>query len=298
MFGIQTLNFLLLDFRGNYSLIDLRFTFLTFRRSLLFFKLAIHQRGQLLVITNPKFYEKFRETAYSRSITITNGWVTGGLTNYRNVFGYYKSKGKKFGHMFGYPDIVSMFELNSKCDFIRNETRRLSLPLISLVDSDMVFSKSLYGIISNNDSFSFIKHCFRVMITAFDFELDSICCHFSSSRKIFFNRSRKLIKKWHFKPIKRLLSKKKKFIKKLFTIGLEPIPIINRSDFKSDASTKFRQVKNRIKKILKPKYKSYNKAKIKLLKRKNRLLMKIYKRLIAHPYLRALLTSKMIVSRV
>ena len=235
--------FFTIGFRGNYSLIDLRFTFLSFRRSLLFFKLAIKQRSQLLLITNPKFYENFRKVAYSRSITITNGWVTGGLTNYRNVFGHYKRLGKKSGHMFGYPDIVTMFELNSKHDFIRNEARCLSLPLISLVDSDMTFSKSVYGIISNNDSFSFIKYCFRVMISAFDFEVDSLCYEFARFRRVFFNRARYLGLRWYLKPIRYLLSKKKRSIKKLFTIGFEPIPIIRGSDFKSDASTKFRQVK-------------------------------------------------------
>ena len=54
----------------------------------------------------------------------------------------------------------------------------------------MDFSKSLYGIISNNDSFSFLRLCFRTIITLIDFEERLRWGQFAFVRKLFFSRIR------------------------------------------------------------------------------------------------------------
>ena len=264
--------FFTIGFRGGYSIIDLRFIFLSLRRALLFVKLSARQRARIAHVTNSRFYDVFRKTAGSRKMTILNNWISGFLTNYKNVGLHYKELKHKGAYLFGYPNVLVSFELAKKHDFIRNEARRINLPFISFIDSDMDFSKSLYGIIGNNDSFSFLRLCFRTIVTLVDSEESLACRKFYFMRGFFFRKIRPLLrvilkglrpkKRKNKKFFKRFLRKCRKISKRLLTIGFEPIPINYRSDFKSDASTKFRQVRKIRKEVKKLKMKLKEKEKL------------------------------------
>ena len=228
----------IIGFRNGLAIIDMRLTLFSLRRALLFFNYAIARRSHVLFILNMRNYATLAFKATLHAASVTGVWKGGTLTNNLNIFSCLVEDFADSANFLTYPDVAVLLESDEKYSYIFNEARLTRTPLFSLMDSDMAVERSIYGIPSNNDAFGTLSYYYNVILSLIRKTKYRQRVEFSILYCKALLQFRKTIKaqiklsSFSSIPFQKIL---------LPVVGLEPTSPLGRPDFKSGASTNFRQ---------------------------------------------------------
>jgi len=136
------MNGFIIGYRKNICIFDVHQTEYMLRRALDFYINIVSNKGKVFFISFSKKYEKnsFLGQEYSKA------WVNGNITNIRQLSRYIGGY-KMFRFL---PSLVLLLQDEKSKYFIMNECFQLKIPMIALMNSDMIPSMTFFPIPSNN----------------------------------------------------------------------------------------------------------------------------------------------------
>jgi len=149
--------------RNNVHIINLEYTYYMLRRALYFIRELVANRGNILFVNLSLGTYKYLRQKISRTgqFIVNFKYIGGLLTNFRNVKVCYKSLSK----MKRLPSVVVVTKLTG-CEGVIYEAKRLNIPIISIVDSNMNPHNFLYPIPGNSESIIAIKFYYALFLKA------------------------------------------------------------------------------------------------------------------------------------
>ncbi len=148
---------LLLGFRNYLVIINPYFYSLYLRKAFLFIFKSAQNFSKGFFIYDSNAYKLLNRYVLDIKHFSTSIFKFGFLSNFKKVMTdlnfKYKGQDKYNFTRVEFPDYVFLFEENFSYNYILNECNRTSLPMISIMNSDIAVTFSSYGIISSNTGF-------------------------------------------------------------------------------------------------------------------------------------------------
>jgi len=135
------------------NILNLEQTILILRKSLNLLKEVAINRGKILLITNNTKNKDVQVKSNKIIKYYTNNWINGFLTNWRKVYALQINKKK---NIFRIPDVLIVLN-SSEYQFAIKEAMKLSIPIISIIDSNSNPLGITFPIPGNNSSIQSIQ---------------------------------------------------------------------------------------------------------------------------------------------
>lgn len=151
----------LFGYRHQISLIDVQQSSLMLRRGLAFITDVIASRGVVLVVE--RLFRNVDKTFYGQ-LSVKRGWIAGGLTNMSNLRTNFSTSSFKC-----LPSAVVFLTEDKNKYYFFNEAKKLGIPSVGVIDSNMFPGLASFPIVGNNDmvgTTSFYISLFRRAILA------------------------------------------------------------------------------------------------------------------------------------
>jgi small subunit ribosomal protein S2 len=139
----------LVGYRHGVALIDLQQSAFMLRRALAFVTEVVSKRGTVLFVDR---LMKKRTRMFYGHLFVKRGWITGGLTNMSALSNNFNERTSNF-----LPSAIVLLSEDKNKYYLFNEARKLGIPSVGIIDSNMSPGLATFPIAGNNDTVGSVK---------------------------------------------------------------------------------------------------------------------------------------------